>query len=168
MYICRHCGLEYRTDEAVLCPRCQAPKGKGTNFCPFCGTQVTQEEHSCKNCGVDMDCYGGIGGKSKLCAGLLAIFLGKYGVHNFYLGYTKRAVIQLVSVVGVFVLLFMAFLSTSGKDFMLLSSGDVAFALTAMLLFIVVTSVIRIWSFIEGILIFCGKIEKDGKGRHLR
>ena len=34
--------------------------------------------------------------KSKLAAGLLAIFLGTLGVHNFYLGFTKRAVIQLL------------------------------------------------------------------------
>ena len=34
--------------------------------------------------------------KSKLVAGLLAIFLGTFGIHNFYLGYTQKAVIQLV------------------------------------------------------------------------
>ena len=34
--------------------------------------------------------------KSKVAAGLLALFLGCFGVHNFYLGYTKNAVIQLV------------------------------------------------------------------------
>lgn len=34
--------------------------------------------------------------KSKLVAGLLGIFLGAYGIHNFYLGYTKRALIQLL------------------------------------------------------------------------
>lgn len=34
--------------------------------------------------------------KSKLVAGLLGIFLGGLGVHNFYLGYTKKAVAQLL------------------------------------------------------------------------
>lgn len=34
--------------------------------------------------------------KSKLAAGLLGIFLGSLGVHNFYLGYTTKAVIQLL------------------------------------------------------------------------
>lgn len=29
-------------------------------------------------------------------AGLLAIFLGQFGIHNFYLGYTNRAVTQLL------------------------------------------------------------------------
>lgn len=34
--------------------------------------------------------------KSKLVAGLLGIFIGSLGIHNFYLGYTKRAIIQIV------------------------------------------------------------------------
>lgn len=34
--------------------------------------------------------------KSKLTAGLLGIFLGGLGVHNFYLGYTGKAVAQLL------------------------------------------------------------------------
>lgn len=38
----------------------------------------------------------GLSDKSKLAAGLLGIFLGGFGVHNFYLGYTTKAVIQLV------------------------------------------------------------------------
>ena len=34
--------------------------------------------------------------KSRIAAGLLGIFLGAFGVHNFYLGYTGKAVAQLV------------------------------------------------------------------------
>ncbi len=34
--------------------------------------------------------------KSKMAAGLLGIFLGGFGVHNFYLGFTSKAVIQIV------------------------------------------------------------------------
>ncbi|MBQ4396138.1 MAG: TM2 domain-containing protein [Clostridia bacterium] len=34
--------------------------------------------------------------KSKLVAGLLGIFLGTFGVHNFYLGYNGKAVAQLL------------------------------------------------------------------------
>jgi len=36
------------------------------------------------------------GPKEKLTAGLLAIFLGSLGIHKFYLGYTKPAIIMLV------------------------------------------------------------------------
>lgn len=34
--------------------------------------------------------------KSKLAAGLLGILVGAFGVHNFYLGYTGKAVAQLL------------------------------------------------------------------------
>ena len=34
--------------------------------------------------------------KSKIAAGLLGIFLGAFGVHNFYLGYTGKAIAQLL------------------------------------------------------------------------
>lgn len=43
------------------------------------------------------------GEKSKLVAGLLAIFLGTLGIHKFYLGYTQAGVIMLlVSILGAF------------------------------------------------------------------
>ena len=36
------------------------------------------------------------GQKSKIAAGILGIFLGAFGIHNFYLGYTGKAVAQLL------------------------------------------------------------------------
>ena len=43
--------------------------------------------------------------KSKLCAGLLGIFLGSFGVHNFYLGFYGKAIAQLlISVLSCFTL----------------------------------------------------------------
>ena len=39
--------------------------------------------------------------KSKIAAGLLAIFIGQFGVHNFYLGYTNLGITQVVlTVIG--------------------------------------------------------------------
>jgi TM2 domain-containing membrane protein YozV len=34
--------------------------------------------------------------KSRVAAGLLGILLGGFGAHNFYLGYTNKAILQLV------------------------------------------------------------------------
>ena len=34
--------------------------------------------------------------KSKLVAGLLGLFLGEFGVHKFYLGYTTEGIIMLL------------------------------------------------------------------------
>ena len=44
-------------------------------------------------------------GKSKIAAGILGICLGCFGVHNFYLGYTGKAVAQLlITVLSCFLL----------------------------------------------------------------
>lgn len=40
------------------------------------------------------------GDKQRIVYILLAIFLGSFGVHNFYAGYTKKAIIQLVITVA--------------------------------------------------------------------
>lgn len=40
--------------------------------------------------------YNSVQPKSKIVAGILGILLGALGIHNFYLGKTKLAVIQLL------------------------------------------------------------------------
>ena len=96
MYFCRNCGEPYQTDDAVICVKCGCPKGQGNNFCPNCGKPVPQTSTVCLNCGVSLapDANCNPNAKSKLAAGLLGIFLGGFGVHNFYLGYTTKAIIK--------------------------------------------------------------------------
>ncbi len=53
--------------------------------------------------------YAGAMGKNKGLAGLLGILLGAFGVHNFYLGYTGKAVAQLL--ITVLSLGFLSFVS---------------------------------------------------------
>ena len=71
-------------------------------FCPNCGTENVDTAMNCANCGVAFAAPAAApapvagAGKSKICAGLLAIFLGSLGVHNFYLGNTGKAVAQLL------------------------------------------------------------------------
>lgn len=49
----------------------------------------------------------GAGSKSKIAAGLLAIFLGWLGIHKFYLGYTTPAIIMLaLGIVGIATAIF--------------------------------------------------------------
>jgi len=45
------------------------------------------------------------GGKSRIAAGILGLLLGGLGIHNFYLGYTGKAVAQLLITVLSFGLL---------------------------------------------------------------
>lgn len=95
---CKNCGQPYVTDEAVMCVKCGAQKGVGNSYCPNCGQPTQPGSQVCLNCGVALNAgnYAPEGAKSKLAAGLLGIFLGCLGVHNFYLGYTGKAVTQLV------------------------------------------------------------------------
>ena len=75
------------------------------NYCPNCGVKLDASERFCHNCGITLqhhsntqNTYNNVvsGQKSKFIAGLLAILLGTLGIHNFYLGYTKKAVAQLL------------------------------------------------------------------------
>ena len=95
---CKNCGQQYVTDQAVICVKCGAQKGVGTNYCPNCGQPTQMGSAVCMNCGIALNggAYAPAGGKSKVAAGLLGIFLGSFGVHNFYLGYTGKAVAQLL------------------------------------------------------------------------
>ena len=148
MYFCKNCGEQYETDEAVLCVKCGVTKGVGNNYCHHCGKPVTPDTAVCLSCGVPCNAAGTAlatpdNAKSKLAAGLLGIFLGCYGVHNFYLGYTKKAVTQLVlSIVGIV-------LSCIGIGVFLVFG-------------------VSIWGLVEGIMILCGKVEVDGQGNPLK
>lgn len=67
-------------------------------FCSNCGKELQENQDVCLNCGVTVkkNANNNPNAKSKIAAGLLGIFLGTFGVHNFYLGYTGKAVAQLL------------------------------------------------------------------------
>lgn len=64
-------------------------------FCVNCGAELNDGADVCLKCGKNVG-NKNVGSKSKIVAGLLGIFLGCFGVHNFYLGYTGKAVAQLL------------------------------------------------------------------------
>jgi TM2 domain-containing membrane protein YozV len=77
-------------------------------FCSNCGSEISDKAVICVHCGKDVDpqskAQANPNAKSKMVAGLLAIFVGPLGIHNFYLGYTTNGIIQLLlSTVGAFV-----------------------------------------------------------------
>lgn len=92
---CRNCGNSM-DNNAVVCVKCGVPKGQGTNFCPNCGVQTQANAAICTQCGIALSQPVPQGEqKSKMTAGLLGIFLGGLGIHNFYLGYTGKAIAQI-------------------------------------------------------------------------
>lgn len=63
-----------------------------------------KEENNIKSDNIE-DFYVNIKPKSKKVAGVLGIFLGVFGVHNFYLGYIGKGLTQLlISVLSCFTL----------------------------------------------------------------
>ncbi len=74
-------------------------------YCSNCGEKVKENQDVCLKCGVSLNKEKASdlsdAPKSRIAAGLLALFFGSLGVHNFYLGYNNKAVIQLVlTIVG--------------------------------------------------------------------
>ena len=123
---CKNCGKQLNPNASV-CLGCGASVGSGTSFCQNCGAGVNPNATVCLSCGCAVGNAVPSGEqKSKLVAGLLGIFLGGLGVHNFYLGYTGKAIAQIA----------LSFCCGVGT----------------------------IWGLIEGIMILCGKIDKDAKG----
>ena len=97
---CRNCANEM-DPRAVVCVKCGVPAGVGDSFCPNCAAPTPAGAVICTNCGVQLHSAGAFYSstmpqKSKIAAGLLGIFLGSLGIHNFYLGFTGRAVAQLL------------------------------------------------------------------------
>ncbi|MEM7453422.1 MAG: NINE protein [Planctomycetota bacterium] len=65
--------------------------------------------------------------KSKIAAGLLAIFIGQFGVHNFYLGYTNLGIVQVVLTV-------------------------IGYATSCMGIGVFLVFGVAVWAFVEGIM----------------
>lgn len=135
---CRNCGKELN-ENADYCTNCGVATTKGNSYCSACGAETNENADVCVKCGANLSKQKKEP-KSKIAAGLLGVFLGVFGVHRFYLGYTTIGVIQLVLsvVLGIFT-------------------------------FGISTAAISIWGFIEGILIICGSvITTDADGNPLQ
>ena len=146
----------------MKCLKCNEELKKGTNFCPNCGQKVEKEEDIkkddgslyCPKCGQKVDkniiycpvCGQKVDGskinnpnqRSKIGAGLLGIFIGYLGVHNFYLGYTSKGIAQiLLTTIGIFACGLGPIISWT-------------------------------WGLVEGILILTGSINLDADGNRLQ
>lgn len=140
---CKNCGAAVQNG-SYACTQCGAPVGSGNRYCHNCGQPVAPNAMACTYCGANQSAgpvnAGPVGyvPKSSLAAGLLGIFLGSLGIHNFYLGYTGKAVAQLLlTLIGGW----------------LCGIGAAAAG---------------IWGLVEGIMILTGSINVDGHGYPIR
>ena len=106
-------------------------------YCRHCGQKLAEGALYCSGCAAPVQ-QKAPGKKQWLTAGLLAMFLGVFGVHNFYLGDRSKAMTQLL-------------VATVGG---ILSCG-------------VSTLVVGGWAVIEAIQLFSGKRSTDANGNLL-
>ena len=149
---CKECGNKFKNEKAVVCVHCGTNKGQGNNYCSECCTEVKNKEGAevCLNCGcklknskinISNSLKGSNGtgkpiGNSKVVAGISAILLGAIGIHNFYLGYKEKGFIQ------------------------------VAIFLIAIIFFEPLVLVNNVWSIVDAVNIFRGKM-KTATGEEL-
>lgn len=90
------------------------------------------------------------GVKSSVAAGLLGIFLGGFGAHNWYLGDKKRGIIHLALTCGGFILTFLAAVMTALTAKVPFLAFFFGFVMFLSYIAIVGSS---IWGFVEGIIL---------------
>lgn len=137
----------------MYCQNCGKELSENDAFCPDCGVKVQKIQKNCQNCGAKIDDYTNVcpscgyqipptvvkisSPKYKTTAVLLAIFLGGLGIHNFYLGYSSKGIIQLFLFFG----------------------GIFSCGITAIIAIV--------WGWIEAILILTGDIDRDVDGNFI-
>lgn len=135
---CRNCGKELPPN-ADVCLNCGFAKDKGAMYCQNCGEPVNPGASICVRCGSALNNESEQSSKSRIVAGILAILLGSLGIHNFYLGFTTRAVVQLLITI-------LGGLFTCG----------------------VASVAVEIWAVVEGILLLTNKNSVDAEGKILQ
>ena len=127
------------------CEFCDSPLQPGNQMCPGCGAAQSVAPPPAPVHPTQMQPPAAMHGqphtasppKSKIVAGLLGIFIGFLGIHNFYLGNTGKGTTQLI--------LGLLGCATGG----------------------ITSFISGVWGFIEGIMILTGSINTDSMGRPL-
>lgn len=115
---CTNCGHEM-PDSANSCDRCGTKAGMSRAYCWRCALPLSPADNNCPRCGIAIPPNEAFNAqtsqdptfqgppnyapytaysqrKSRVAAGVLGILLGAFGVHNFYLGFTGKALAQLL------------------------------------------------------------------------
>lgn len=127
---CRNCAHEVHA-EAAACVKCGFPPQSMDKYCQTCAAETKPGQMLCVSCGNRLLADGvsalrpseanqsSARSKSKVAAGLLAIFLGQIGIHKFYLGYTTPALFLLMGSVVLLILSLVLSAMTLGIGFLL-------------------------------------------------
>jgi TM2 domain-containing membrane protein YozV/predicted RNA-binding Zn-ribbon protein involved in translation (DUF1610 family) len=88
---------------SVFCPNCGAKNSGGTRFCTGCGKPLEAGTMSAPTSGAPTAGVAPAGEakeSKRILAGVLALFLGAFGVHKFILGHTRAGLMMIGGTVG--------------------------------------------------------------------
>lgn len=140
---CRNCGT-LMGEKDKNCVKCDYVRGFGADYCPDCGAATAARARKCPDCGATLFVLRNTKPRRRVTAALLAFFLGMFGIHNFYLGYMRKGLLQLIISVLSLVILFLGFSLIIGAPI-----------------------VMGIWAIMEGIQLVAGNIRVDADGNFL-
>jgi len=101
-----------------------AQKGIDQKYCRDCGALIAQRAEICPKCGIrQTNPPSAQGEKSKIAAGLFALFLGGISIHKFYLGKPGQGILYILFC-WTFIPAIVAFI----EGIIYLCSSDEAFA----------------------------------------
>ena len=142
---CRNCGVLVNNSD-MICAKCLVPLGAGEQFCQACGAAAQKGRPSCPSCGAKLSLSlrqtGQTGFKSKRVSVLLALILGFFGAHDFYLGNKKWGLFKLIT-----------------------SSISLALYFTVAIVLFVIN---LFWGILDGLLILSDRRDKDAFGYPMR
>lgn len=98
---CTNCASEVG-ERAMVCIKCGVPPRVARNYCYNCGSPLNPQQMMCIKCGVgvggsSLGGGSGFGGsRTRVAAGLLALFVGGIGIHKFYHGSWGFGIIYVV------------------------------------------------------------------------
>ena len=185
---CKNCGRELAENEKY-CAHCGTPTNEdlfestSLKFCGICGASLNPNDAFCSHCGsvskpvsLNVEPTLEYSPKSRLVGGLLGLFLGSIGVHNFYLGHIKKGVAKVILTIIsiVFIIAAASLLVSSGYvdedtgEFFITNYSNFTNASLLFVLGILISSGLGIWALVESILIFVSTNIKDGDDKPLK
>ncbi len=157
----------------MYCSNCGKKIDSNAKFCPYCGAKVGISDLPSNLFATPKTFHETeYSNKNRTTAGILGLFLGVIGVHNFYLGHKTKGIVKVAFSIISIVLLFIGIgiaataveINPATGDMITLNEGALFLAGLIILLAVFIMIPISLWAFVEAIIIFVKKDLTDGDG----
>jgi TM2 domain-containing membrane protein YozV len=109
---CRNCGKEL-VGTPEICMNCGARPLSSNLYCPACGASTNAMAVVCVKCGAGLEVKNktnvvsdDVSAKSRVVLLLLALFLGAFGAHRFYVGKIVSGIAMIVLLISGYAIFF--------------------------------------------------------------